>query len=171
MLYICQIYASSALEIKFENVVQFFFCFKPIFDLMSFSDNKILKKQIFQNVSTNFITFVEVNLDKEAQDFVVKKLMKYATNPKITNSSRTGFYDLIELIETSQTNLQRQAGAKSEVVGASKIGLKKKNQKKNLVKDRKKKIQKKTKALKKQKIAKKAPKIAKSPFDMVQEGK
>ena len=83
MLYMMQVYPGSALKVEFKNVVQFFFCFKPIFDVLSFTENKVLRTQIKEKLSDNFNSFVALKLDKEAQKFVTDKLMKYATSEEI----------------------------------------------------------------------------------------
>ena len=153
ILHAVQIYPSIALDIDFGNVVQVFFCFKPIFDMMMFTKNKILRAQIAENLCNRFIDFAVSRLNAEAQEFVKKKIMGYASSTieGITQAARNVFYGMLDDFERAQ-NSKVPISRTDEVASLPKIGLKKKKQVKKSNLTIKLKRVKNTKKIKNQKI-------------------
>lgn len=159
MLYIVQIYPSTSLSISYRNVVEFFFTFKPIFDILCFTTNKILRHQIKEKVTTNLIEFISLKLTKEARDFFRSKLMGYAMNEKTSQPGRNCFYIIIEELDAQL----KTSGGGSSLPSDQLIGMKKGPKKqvtsaavsqKAAAKESKKQLQKKVKK------AKKSPTVA-----------
>lgn len=125
MLYVMQIYPSCAVNVSFGNVIQFFFCFKPIFDVLCFTTDKILRVQIKEKITDNFNTFVATKLNKEAREFVKTKLTKYALNENITQSGRSCFYQIMEDLDREIVRSVNTGIPENQRVGLKKVQVKK----------------------------------------------
>lgn len=126
MLHIVQLYPSIATKLKFKNVIQVFFCFKPVFDVLAFTKSKVLRKQISEKISDYFVEFCRDTLNPDAQAFVRKKLMGYATAETIDGPPRKTFYSLIQLYDLFMKTQTTKEDPDSLIGMKKKISKKKK---------------------------------------------
>ena len=104
------------------------YCFKPIFDLLAFSKDKLLRNQVGEKLSEYFLPFVMERLSPDARLFVRKQLFNYASKAELFQSTRNIFYGLVESLDEKINDSKRSSQAPESSVNL--IPLKSKLKKK-----------------------------------------
>lgn len=112
-----QLYPSIALEINYPSVTELYFTFKPIFDLLSFTNIRLLRESITEKITEEFVKYCSTSLRREAIEFVKERLFAYIEIDTLTQPNRTKIYQVIENLDVLLEN---------EMYSSQGIGLKEK---------------------------------------------
>jgi hypothetical protein len=124
ILHVVQIYPQVAMDISYANAIQLFFCFKPIFDLLSVSEVRMMRESLTEKIKSEFIPFCSVKLTIEAQEFIKEKIFDYANAQDVTQVNRNKLFDILTAFdEQIKLNKQDEEEFGSDE-GANKIGIK-----------------------------------------------
>jgi hypothetical protein len=85
------------------------YCFKPIFDLLAFSKDKLLRNQVGDKLTEYFLPFVMERLSPDARLFVRKQLFNYASKAELFQSTRNIFYGLVESLDEKIKDAKRSS--------------------------------------------------------------
>lgn len=120
ILHIVQLYPSIALEINYPSVTELYFTFKPIFDLLSFTNIRLLRESITEKILDDFVKYCSTSLRKEAVEFVKERLFAYIGIDSLAQPNRSKIYQVIESLDGILEN---------EMFSEQGIGLKDKKKK------------------------------------------
>jgi hypothetical protein len=126
ILHVVQIYPQVAMDICYSNAIQLFFCFKPIFDMLSVSEVRMMRESLTEKIKTEFIPFCSVKLTIEAQEFIKEKIFDYANAADVAQVNRNKLFDILTAFEEQIKSNKQDEEEYGSDESANKIGIKSK---------------------------------------------
>lgn len=98
-MHVVQLYPSVALEITYPSTTELFFCFKPIFDFLTFTTVRQLRENLTEKLTEEFVPFCRGTMTEAGFEFVKEKLSTFAASSEIEQPNRNKLYALVEAME------------------------------------------------------------------------
>lgn len=101
ILHIIHIYPEIATVANYPSVTEMFFGIKPLFDLLTFTEVKVIRENIRERLGDIWVPFCTTQLTSTAQEYIKDKLMNFASADGVPVPNRKKLYDILESLGDS----------------------------------------------------------------------
>lgn len=121
ILHIIHIYPEIATVANYPSVTEMFFGIKPLLDLLTFTEVKVIRDNIRERLGDIWVPFCTTQLTSTAQEYIKDKLMNFASADGVPVPNRKKLYDLLESLgESSEPPASEKPLLSIKVPGAIK---------------------------------------------------
>lgn len=123
ILHIIHVYPEVATQANYPSVTEMFFGMKPLLDLLTFTEVKVIRDSIRDRLGEVWVPFCLTRLSSAAQDYIKEKLMNFASADQVPVPNRKRLYELLESLgETSEPVASGNPLIHIKTAGGSRLG-------------------------------------------------